>query len=47
MSEILGEICQAIGGTWVLDRSDKFDEALKEMGKTIIYFVYETTMYFI
>jgi len=47
MSEILVEICQEIGGMWVLDRSDKFDEALKEMGKTFIYLVYEKSMYFI
>ena len=33
MEEIEKEIDEQIGGKWVLDRSENFDDALKEMGK--------------
>ena len=37
MGGIIEEIKQQLGGEWTLDRSDNFDEALKEMGECILH----------
>ncbi len=35
MRIIVDEIKQQLGGKWALERSDNFEEALKEMGETL------------
>ena len=35
MEEIEKKIVETIGGKWALDRSENFDDALKEMGTAL------------
>jgi len=39
MGDVIEEIQAQIGGAWILDRTENFEEALEEMGRTDLQFI--------